>query len=68
MLNLRKKSKENALVVKDWVDSGVGIELTYILGGLHVEEGLKELSKFNLEENELLGWRYLGHKLMTRRK
>lgn len=36
LLNRRKKTKEDAMIVKGWVESGVGIEKTYIMGGMHV--------------------------------
>lgn len=69
LLNKRKKSKEEAMKVKKWVESGVGIELTYLLAAEHVLEGLNLLKKQGFQSEEDLGaWRYLGHKLMTRRK
>ena len=69
LLNQRKKTKQDALKVKKWVESGVGIELTYLLAAEHVLEGLKLLSQYGFgSEQDLKPWRYLGYKLMTRRK
>lgn len=69
LLNKKKKSKEDAMKVKEWVDSGVGIELTYLLAAEHVLEGLKCLREQGFtSEKDLAAWRYLGYKLMTRRK
>ena len=69
LLNKRKKTKQEALKVKEWVDSGVGIELTYLLAAEHVLAGLKILEKEGFRDEKDLGpWRYLGYKLMTRRK
>lgn len=36
MLNKKKKSKKEALIVKDWVLKGVGIQLTFIMAAKHV--------------------------------
>jgi hypothetical protein len=41
LLNKSKKNKDEALAVKKWVESGVGIELTYIIGAMHIKEGIK---------------------------
>lgn len=69
LLNRRKKTKEDALKVKKWVESGVGIELTYLLAADHVLEGLSLLKEGGFaSEGDLAAWRYLGYKLMTRRK
>jgi geranylgeranyl pyrophosphate synthase len=67
LLNRREKSAQEAAMVRQWVEAGVGIELTYVLAAMHVREGIRHLTEFGLGGTQLLAWRSLGHKLITRK-
>jgi hypothetical protein len=34
---------------------------------MHIKEGINNLKKLGVSDNDLMAWRYLGYRFMTRR-